>query len=145
MERTPKLRLLSAFLALAIMLTVLPTAAFAEDAGYTGYGKEGTITMDDGLHYEVNTDGNTVTLVGSDLGLTDVKIPSEVENNGTTYKVTAIGSYAFWHKGNYKEYNETLSRVNIADTVTSIGERAFFNCSKLTSIKIPKVYLKSKK
>ncbi|MGN0760369.1 MAG: leucine-rich repeat protein, partial [Christensenellales bacterium] len=35
------------------------------------------------------------------------------------------------------EYNSSLTSITISDSVTSIGEEAFYNCSGLTSITIP--------
>ena len=134
MERTPKLRLLSAFLALAMLLTMLPTAAFAL---YTGYGEEGNFTVD-GLNYQVNTaDTDTVTLVGSKKGLTSVDIPSNVPYGNTTYTVTAIGDTPFNTSQGGNSFNRALTSVSIPSTVTSIGWRAFYLCNSLTSIEIP--------
>ncbi len=44
--------------------------------------------------------------------------------------ITAIGDQAFWNCSN-------LSSVTIPESVTAIGERAFQNCSNLSSITIP--------
>ena len=59
-----------------------------------------------------------------------VIIPSTVTYNGTTYSVTSIGIRAF---------NEcsSLTSVTIPNSVTSIGVSAFDGCSSLTSITIP--------
>ncbi len=43
--------------------------------------------------------------------------------------ITSIGNYAF--------YGSQLKRITIPDSVTSIGGRAFENCTSLTSITIP--------
>ncbi|MBR5550741.1 MAG: leucine-rich repeat protein [Muribaculaceae bacterium] len=58
-----------------------------------------------------------------------VTIPSSVTYSGTTYSVTSIGAKAF--------YNCTgLTSVTIGNSVTSIGAKAFYNCTGLTSVTI---------
>ena len=58
-------------------------------------------------------------------------IPDTVTNNGAVYAVTSIGYYAFG-------YCDSLASVTIPNSVTSIGDRAFFGCSGLTgSLTIP--------
>ena len=44
--------------------------------------------------------------------------------------VTSIGESAFW-------LCSSMTSVTIPDSVTSIGERAFHGCSSLTSVTIP--------
>ena len=46
------------------------------------------------------------------------------------YRVTSIGDHAFY-------YCSKLININIPDSVTSIGDYAFYSCSSLTSITIP--------
>ena len=103
------------------------------------------------------TIGDSVTSIGSSAfkgcsGLTSVEIPDSV---------TSIGSSAFYgcsgltsinvSSGNTKYYseNDCLIEVNtntlilgcinsiIPDSITSIGDYAFSNCSRLTSVTIP--------
>ena len=58
-------------------------------------------------------------------------IPDTVTNNGAVYAVTSIGYYAFG-------YCDSLASVTIPNSVTSIGDRAFYGCSGLTgSLTIP--------
>ena len=59
----------------------------------------------------------------------DVVIPSSVEYNGTTYSVTSIGDRAFSDCSG-------LTSVTIGNSVTSIGNMAFYGCSGLTSVTI---------
>ena len=56
-----------------------------------------------------------------------VIIPETVTYNGATYSVTSIGDRAFVNCS-------SLTSVTIPNSVTSIGYRAFINCSSLTSV-----------
>lgn len=57
-------------------------------------------------------------------------IPATVQHKGVAYKVIAIGDGAF--RG-----CESLTSVNIPNSVTSIGDKTFAFCRSLTSISIP--------
>ena len=57
----------------------------------------------------------------------DLIIPSTISYNGTTYSVTSIGDRAFY-------YCSSLTSVTIPNGVTSIGGSAFYGCNGLTSI-----------
>ena len=59
----------------------------------------------------------------------DVNIPRTVTCNGTTYLVTSIGERAFF-------YCSGLTSVKIPSSVTSIGEMAFSGCSGLTTVRV---------
>ena len=60
----------------------------------------------------------------------DLVIPAEVENDGVTYIVAEIDSWAF-------NSCEGLTSVTIPNSVTKIGNNAFGYCTNLTSITIP--------
>ena len=60
----------------------------------------------------------------------DVAIPPLVTYNGIEYKVTSIGDKAFF-------YCSGLTSITIPDGVTTIGSSAFYGCNGLTSIMIP--------
>ena len=74
-------------------------------------------------------DTYTYTPVSADYSGSLV-IPSEVEHNGQTYRVRAIGASAF-------ATCSGLTSITIPNSVTSIGANAFEGCSALTSISIP--------
>lgn len=80
---------------------------------------------------QFKVDGSEVTLIKMTGKGTKASIPGYVRYNGRSYKVTKIGSKAF-----YK--NTKLKTVTIPSTVTEIGNKAFYRCSKLTKVTIPK-------
>ena len=91
----------------------------------------------DGIYYNYNWEGtSTVTYKGSSYDADaneytgEVIIPSSVTYSGTTYSVTSIGDKAFGECSG-------LTSVSIPNSVTSIGNYAFAFCSGLTSVTIP--------
>ncbi len=81
----------------------------------------------EGLEYELSADGTEYAVIGLGTAIeTDIVIPNTYEGK----PVTSIGSQAFFGC-------ESLTSINIPDSVTSIGHRAFAGCSSLTSINIP--------
>lgn len=145
-ERSMKIikRMLSVVLAVALMLTGLPM-----------YGMEAQAAeQPEGYEYEVNEDGNSVTITEYTGIGGDVVIPSEIDGKKVTsigdsafrYRidvtsivipegVTSIGDSAFYSDG--ESYESSLASVEIPSSVTSIGRAAFFGCWRLTSIEIP--------
>lgn len=111
-----KKKILSLLLAMLMVVTLVPTAAMAED---------------DVVAYEV-TGGNiyfekaTGTVTSCDPEVTEANIPSEIDG----VKVTSIGYKAF-------AGCMGLMRVTIPDSVTSIGNYAFRGCTSLMNITIP--------
>ena len=62
--------------------------------------------------------------------ITTAIIPASVEYSLVWYSVTSIGDRAFYHC-------DRLTSVTIPNSVTSIGYEAFENCTGLTSVTIP--------
>ena len=85
----------------------------------------------DGIYYNLNAETKEAEVAWNpDRYSGSVDISSVVIYDETEYKVTSIGSYAFW------DCNE-LTAVSIPNTVTSIGERAFAEISSLTHLDLP--------
>lgn len=83
-----------------------------------------------GIYYNLNKCEKTAQVTeGSDEHRGVVSIPETVSYNGKTYTVTSIGDRAFWDCTG-------LTSVNIPDSVTRI-EGTFDGCSGLTDVNIP--------
>ena len=87
-------------------------------------------TGTDGLQYSYNDEDLTATVSRYTGTATEVVIPAEVTHEDKTYKVTAIGGYAFLG-------NSTLTSVTIPEGVTTIEHYAFCDCTSLTKVIIP--------
>ena len=101
----------------------------------------------DGIYYNLNNEEMTAKVVSSPDGYSgDIVIPSEITFSGPmlptsnravtanssgemTYRVTSIGNRAFYECTG-------LTSVTIGNNVTYIGEMAFWGCTGLTSITI---------
>lgn len=76
------------------------------------------------------SNGATVLYAGTtSTSASNVTIPDTVTMNNVTYKVVGIADNAF--SGNKK-----ITKVTIGKNITSIGKKAFANCSKLKSLVI---------
>lgn len=118
-------RLLSLFV--AILTT---TALWAYDFKYGDlyYKIIGTNTVEVTSKYNTDPHNAGVTI-------TSVAIPNVVTYKGITYRVVAIGDYAFC--GCF-----SLASVTIPNSVTRIGEFAFHECKKLAYISVPNTVTK---
>lgn len=131
--RTPRLRLLSAILAVALFFTLLPVSALAEGSTHTGTNHTSSRSLDEnnkdnqGLTYTLNAD-HTATVANYDNSTPDgvIDIPDTVISGGQPYTVTAIGNKAF--------ESLNVSSVFIPATVRSIGDSAFGYCKFLATV-----------
>ncbi len=81
-----------------------------------------------GIKYEINSDGISVTVIRNDYsGI--VIIPPQVQYLNNIYRVTSIGYRAFFGCGG-------ITSLTIPDSVTSIGVSAFDGCSDLERISV---------
>ena len=79
---------------------------------------------DNGVRYSVNNDNKTVTVAGYPSGSMptgDLTIPESVTYGGISYPVTSIGNKAFYECSG-------LTSVTIPNSVTEIGDEAFRGC-----------------
>ena len=81
----------------------------------------------EGLNYEV-IDDNSVRLADNNEASGEIVIPSAVIYDGNTYSVTAIGFAAFLGSG--------LTSVTLPNSVTEIGDNAFYDCRDLASVSL---------
>lgn len=136
--RTPRLRLLSALLAVALFFTLLPVSALAEGGGSTGVSHAAIRYLNtdnkdiQGLTYTLNNEDKTATVASYDNSTQDgvIDIPDTVISGGQPYTVTAIGDSAF----NPSHTITNVSSVFIPATVTSIGRFAFRCCKFLATV-----------
>ena len=118
--KTRKIRLLSALLALAMLLALLPTAAFADTVYGTVSGVPsgdcGAEGNEENVHWTLDSDG-TMTISGSG----------------------AMGSYSYDRGNNttttpWDSKRKEITKVVIEGDVTSIGDNAFSGCANLESV-----------
>ena len=103
---------------LLLAMILLPMVASAHDIAVAN--------ADGKTIYYVWTNDKTKLEVSGYYGSGNVVIPESVEYDGSTYSVTSIGGSAFSCSG--------LTSVTIPNSVTSIGNDAFYGCSNLTTI-----------
>ena len=85
----------------------------------------------DGIYYNLITKAKQAEVTSNPNYYSgEVVIPSSVTYNDVEYSVTSIGERAFYQCG-------SLTSITIPNSVTSIGSGAFGHCSNLTSITIP--------
>lgn len=91
----------------------------------------------DGIYYKVTSEGDLtvkVTYMGNSSSSAvysgSITIPENVSYNDNEYTVTSIGDKAFYDCF-------SLTDINLPNSITSIGSGSFRDCSNLTSIIIP--------
>lgn len=104
--------------------------------------KKGTKKTIGNIKYKVTkaheTKGTVMVVGAKNKKQKVIVIPATVNINGYTFKVTSIGSKAFYN-------NKQLKNVTIGENVTSIGKKAFQNCKKLKTITVKSTKVKSVK
>ena len=106
--KTRKLRLLSALLAVAMMLALLPTAAFAADGELPTSGTCGAKGNEKNVHWTLDSDG-TLTISGSG----------------------AMADYDSYYNQPWAGQRDNIKHLVVENGVTSIGNNAFRYCTNL--------------
>ena len=133
--------------------------AIAAFCGFTSKAEEATTFEVNRIKYTV-TGENSVGVSGlnenyepGEVKLTEVIIPSTVENAGKNYTVTSVEEYAFrWTSGILKielpntvtelknnaiYYNDDLEEIVLSENITKLGEYSLASNRKLKSLAIP--------
>ena len=83
------------------------------------------------LDFFLKNDGTYAVEIGEAKYLSKIEIPARYKGKA----VTEIGEFADASSDN--GYNKILTEIIIPNSVTSIGDSAFRNCTSLTTISIP--------
>ena len=83
-----------------------------------------------GIYYLIPKRNVAIVTSGDKEYSGNITIPSSIKVNDVEYSVKTIGDRAFYHCTG-------LTSITIPNSVTSIGDEAFRDCSSLTSITIP--------
>ena len=85
----------------------------------------------DGIKYKVTSSDTHEVAVTGGDDKTQIVIPDKVNYAGIDYTVTSIEEAAFWEC-------TLLSSITLPKGVTNIGSHAFYQCTSLSSITLPK-------
>ena len=104
-------------------------AAYRQAEGWKGFANYyGGEMIADGITYRIDDNGAMVAV--AEATLTEANIPSSVEFEGNQYPVIKINDRVF-------SGNTNLTSVTLPESLTTLGDRAFYTCKSLKTIKIP--------
>lgn len=93
---------------------------------------------EDGIKKAILTRYRFNMLDDSDSTALEVTVPQTVDYLGNTYKVTSIGDNAFACSDGYQNgKSRTIRKINLPDTIETIGNYAFFRMAGLEEINMP--------
>lgn len=131
----PKLRVLSAFLAVAMLLTLLPAAAFAAPAPESDfeYGvNKGTATIT-----KYKGAGGTVEIPATLGGYPVTGIQMQAFIECTSLKSVSMPESMTWIGDSAFAGCTGLEQVEFSPNLTAIGSKSFYSCNGLTSVVVP--------
>ena len=137
-------RLISLLVAVCMMITMLPLSAV------TAFAADTSTEYVDGYGYEYKVDANGNATITEFLGPDPDDSVNPVDSTSTDYynikipttlggcTVTGLGDYSFAAKSDdgstYDPLCSNIHSVTIPQKVTSIGDRAFYDCKNLTTL-----------
>lgn len=126
-------KLVIPFCVLCLFLVLGLTACNTDSNSQGGTDNKNEIIY---LPYEIDNTGCVKRFYANENNSVNIVIPTtySIDENGklisgTAYEVKTIGAHCFAN-------NNLIESVYIPDTITSIEERAFYNCANLTTINV---------
>ncbi len=122
-----KKRFFALFLTLVMVLTLLPTAAFAAD--------DGGFTIEDGILTAYNGPGGDVVIPEGVTGFSGPRRPDDDEVS--EYFADSPWEAPIWGTGlcGVFEGNQTITSVTLPDSVTEIDDYTFAKCANLRTVR----------
>ena len=112
-----------------IKVPISSIAAYKQANGWKDFTNYyGGDVVNNGITYRIDENGATIT--AAEATLTEANIPSVVEFEGNQYPVIKINDSVF-------SGNTNLTSVTLPESLTTLGDRAFYACKSLKTIKIP--------
>lgn len=131
----PKLRVLSAFLAVAMLLTLLPAAAFAAPAPESDF--EYSVDNGTAAITKYKGAGGTVEIPATLGGDPVTGIQMQAFIKCTSLKSVSMPESMTWIGDSAFAGCTGLEQVEFSPNLTAIGSKSFFSCNGLTSVVVP--------
>ena len=131
----PKLRVLSAFLAVAMLLTLLPAAAFAAPAPESDF--EYGASNGRAIIRKYKGAGGTVEIPATLGGYPVTGIQMQAFIECASLKSVSMPESITWIGDSAFAGCTGLEQVEISPNLTAIGSKSFYSCNGLTSVVVP--------
>lgn len=131
----PKLRVLSAFLAVAMLLTLLPAAAFAAPAPESDF--EYGASNGRAIIRKYKGAGGTVEIPATLGGYPVTGIQMQAFIECTSLKSVSMPESMTWIGDSAFAGCTGLKQVEFSPNLTTIGPNSFYSCNGLTSVVVP--------
>lgn len=117
---------------LKLLFVIITTFIFScSSFAYTWY--ENTFTVDNVEYGQI--DSETCAVIGKSSDLLEVVIPENVYGYYGLFKVVEVADEAFY-ASEYDYWKTSPTSVTLPHTIKRIGDRAFYGCKDLVSVKI---------